>query len=131
MSDADNRNWEQLFNRLDASDKLAHERHTALEAAMGSLRKEQAASQKWHEEHEGHHGLGDTPPRATVANVVAYGLHYPGRVATLVGVWLGAPAVLALSLALMFGPGGGLRVLLQQAGIRAVYVPTPEPSRVP
>jgi hypothetical protein len=138
VSEAEKHLWAQLFARLDGQDKRLEQiatEMTACKASCGKIadlgrdvsevREAQTASAKWHECHEADHGLGERPPRITVANLLGYGLHYPGRVAMLMASMVSVPAALSLALVLLVGPGGGLRILLQQAGIRAVYVPPP------
>lgn len=60
----------------------------------------------------------------------ALALKFPRIALSLLGFSIIAPAALALSLAWFAGPGGGLRILLQHAGVRTIMVPTPEPVTV-
>ena len=62
----------------------------------------------------------------------ALAARWPVRALTIAAVVILLQTALPLALAAIAGgPGGGLKLLLQEAGIRAVYVPTPEPAPSP
>ena len=62
----------------------------------------------------------------------ALAIRWPVRALTIAAVVILLQTALPLALAAIAGgPGGGLKLLLQEAGIRAVYVPTPEPATSP
>ena len=116
------------FTRLEdlfrtRTHKLNEELQVIGTKAQGALEKATA--------HLEHHGEGEKPPRAMVASPVAMAVWYPKAALMVIGFVVGAPTALALVLGVALGPMGGLRVLLQAANVKAIYVPTPEPTRVP
>jgi hypothetical protein len=111
--------------------RLAQEVETADARARKALALHDEANRARAEHFAAIGGDTSAPGWWWLATPQALAMKFPGKAFTLGVAIVGAQAALALALFLAAGPGGGLRVLLQQAGLRTIYVPTPEPTMVP